>query len=190
MKCVFLGKKGTWRDVANSANTTIDFESISKNEPSSLWKKRMLLAEHSPIRQLWIKAKWYDIKYWTSVHFVRHWLGIVHWVKSQRPDRFTGPSNRDNELQSALINHEFDVNAQAMINISRKRLCQNAMPDTRTAWMTFLNTIKKEEPELFMVCVPGCIYRGYCYEFTSCGYYLTDNFNQELQEYRKNIRRS
>ena len=86
MRCEFLGKKGTWREVANSANSTIGRDAGDK-EPSSDWRRRMLLAEHSPIRQIWIKAKWYDLKYWVSVHLVRLWLGIVHWVRSQRPYR-------------------------------------------------------------------------------------------------------
>lgn len=63
----FLGAKGTWREVANSANTTINKEAGIK-EPSSLWKRRMLLCEHSPIRQMIVKWKWYDLKYWISVH--------------------------------------------------------------------------------------------------------------------------
>lgn len=188
MKCLFLGKKGTWREVANSANTTVSKEAGLK-EPSSKWKRRMLLAEHSPIRQLWVKAKWYNIKTWVSVHFVRHWLGIVHWVKSQRPDRFQpGCLNREDEPQSTLIDHEFDINPQAIINISRKRLCAMAMPETRQAWQAFLDVIKTEEPEIFSVGVPDCIYRGYCYEYNTCGFYLTDAFKQQLSEYRKGVR--
>jgi hypothetical protein len=30
MRCEFLGKKGTWREVANSANTTIGLEAGDK----------------------------------------------------------------------------------------------------------------------------------------------------------------
>ena len=41
---------GTWRDVANAARTTIGQEA-GEGEPSSKWKRRMLLAEHSPIRK-------------------------------------------------------------------------------------------------------------------------------------------
>lgn len=74
MRIDFLKTKGTWRDVADSARTTINKESGTK-EPSSSWKRRMLIAEHSPIRQIQIKMKWYDLPYWVSTHFVRHWLG-------------------------------------------------------------------------------------------------------------------
>lgn len=182
----FKKVKGTWRDIADAANTTIDKDEGIK-EPSSLWKKRMLLCEHSPIRQLILKWKWIDLKYWISVHFVRHWLGIIHWVKSQRPDRMGTTSNREDAPQSSLINHECEANAQAIINISRRRLCSMTMPETREAWKTFLESFKDIEPELYSVCVPECLYRGWCYEFKSCKWYKTEDFKNKLIEYRKGI---
>ncbi|MDA3822324.1 MAG: thymidylate synthase ThyX, partial [Bacteroidales bacterium] len=109
MRVDFLGSKGTWREVADSANTTIRKEAGTK-EPSSLWKKRMLLCEHSPIRQLFIKAKLYDLKSWVSVHIVRHKFGIEHWVRSQRTDR-TG-IDRNELTQDSIVEHEFLANAQ------------------------------------------------------------------------------
>lgn len=180
----FLGSKGTWREVANSANTTINKEA-GEREPSSLWKRRMLLAEHSPIRQLIVKWKWRDLKYWVSVHLVRHWLGIVHWVRTQRSDR-TGV-NRDDIPQSASVEHEAEANAQSMINISRKRLCFQASQETREAWQGVLESMKDEQPELFSVCVRDCVYRGWCYEFHSCNYHKTAKFQEELDKYRANI---
>ena len=185
MRCTFLGKKGTWREIANSANTTIGKDAGEK-EPSESWKKRMLLCEHSPIRQLIIKAKWYELKYWVSVHFVRHWLGITHWVSTQRPDRQLGKViNRDYESQSAFVQHEIEVNAQAMINISRKRLCNMASPETREAWKAFIKTVEIWEPVLYSICVPDCIYRGYCYEYRSCGYSETQEYADALLKYRR-----
>ncbi len=145
MKVDLLGIKGNWREVANSARTTIHKEA-GEGKPSSAWIRRMLLCEHSPIRQIIIKWKWYDLKSWVSVHFVRHWLGIIHWVQSQRPDRCAG--DRNSAPQDTLINHEAEANAQAIINISRKRLCNCAMPETREAWQAFVDTFKDIEPEL------------------------------------------
>ncbi len=176
---------GSWRDVADAARTTIGMEAGNK-EPSSNWKYRILLAEHSPIRKLNFNWIWFDLKYWISVHFVRHKFGIEHWVKSQRPDR-SSTEDRDNSPQSALINHECFANAQAIINISRKRLCKCAMPETRDAWITFLIELAKTQPELFNACVPDCIYRGWCYEYKSCGYHLTNKFQKDLAAYRGNI---
>lgn len=180
----FMKKKGTWREVADSARTTIHKEAGDK-EPSSNWKRRMLLAEHSPIRQLQIKWKWLGLPYWVSVHFARHWLGIVHWVRTQRTDR-TGV-NRDYMPQGNTVEHEAEANAQAMINISRKRLCFQASPPTREAWQLVKDTVKSFEPELAQCMVKECIYRGFCPEYTTCGYDKTDEFCKELAEYRNGI---
>ncbi|MGN0832773.1 MAG: hypothetical protein ACI4RD_03885 [Kiritimatiellia bacterium] len=59
----FLKVKGTWREVADAARTTIRQEEGTK-EPRSSWKKRILLAEHSPIRKLCFNWKWLDLPYW------------------------------------------------------------------------------------------------------------------------------
>lgn len=184
MNAKYIKTKGTWREVANSANTTINREAGQK-EPSENWKRRMLLCEHSPIRQILIKCKWYNLKSWVSVHFVRHKFGIEHWVRTQRTDRTN--INRDELSQSNEVEHEFEANAQAMINISRKRLCKNASKDTRKAWKAVLNNVKDEQPELYDICVPDCIYRGWCYEFKTCGYFKSDDYKKRLIEYRKNI---
>ena len=184
MEAKILGIKGTWREVADSANTTIHLEAGEK-EPSSNWRRRMLLCEHSPIRQHVIKCKWYDIKSWVSVHFVRHKVGIEHWVRTQRTDRTH--IDRNDLQQNALIEHEFEANAQAFINISRKRLCRQASDDTREAWQMVLDGIKEIEPELYNACVPDCVYRGHCYEFKSCGFHKTEAFKENLAEYRKDI---
>jgi hypothetical protein len=184
MRVKFIRSKGKWREIANSCNTTIN-KSEGEKEPSSNWKRRILMAEHSPIRQLIIKAKWYDLKSYVSVHIVRHWLGVIHWVRTQRTDR-TGV-NREQLSQSELIEHEIEANAQANINISRKRLCSQASKETREAWQLYLDSFKDEEPELYQCCVKECIYRGFCPEFYTCGYHKTPAFEEELREYRKGI---
>jgi hypothetical protein len=166
LHCELISIKGNWKEIQNSCRTTIGKEE-ALTEPSSDWKRRILLAEHSPIRQLTIHAKWYGMPYWVSVHLVRHKIGIEHWVRSQRTDR-TG-INRDELPQGELVEHEIEVNAQALINISRKRLCMQASPETREAWKALLKTFMELEPELYSVCVSECLYRGKCNEFKSCG---------------------
>jgi len=181
----FLGSKGTWKEVLNSARTTVN-KAEGKREPSPRWKKQVLLCEHSPIRQLIFKAKWYELKSWISVHLVRHWVGILHFVRTQRSDR-TGIA-RDDLPQSNFVEHEIEVNAQAIINISRRRLCTGcAAPETVVTWTAFLSSIKDFEPELVSVCVPECVYRGWCFEFNSCGYFKTEKYQQILLKYRENI---
>lgn len=181
MKAELVVKKGTWRQVADCANITIHKEEGTK-EPSSKWKKKMLLCEHSPIRELIYDFKWTELNYWVSVHFVRHKIGIEHYVRSQRTDR-TG-NNRNELKQNSKVEHRISANAQAIINISRKRLCNNASKETRDAWKAILECLKDEEPELYSVCVPDCIYRGKCYEYKSCEYDTTEGFKKRIKEYR------
>lgn len=77
------------------------------------------------------------------------------------------------------------ANAQALINISRKRLCSCASPETREAWKLVIEALKEKDPILASVCVPECIYRGFCPEFDRCcGYCNTEAFKKRLEEYR------
>jgi len=172
-----------WIKVINVARNTVNKEPLGK-EPSSAWKRKILLAEHSPIRIIRLDYTWINIKSWISVHFVRHWLGITHFVSTQRDDR-TG-LDRDSKPQDSPVNHSFEANAQAVINISRKRLCFQAHKETREKWIEFLeNAVRPSEPELHSVCVKECVYRGFCPEMVKCGYSETKEFEQELINYRK-----
>lgn len=96
--------------------------------PTNEWKRKLLMSEHSPIRRIKIYWRWKDIKYWVSVHIVRHKIGIEHWVTTQRTDR-TGV-NRDESTQESFVNHACEADAQALINMSRKRLCYCASKET------------------------------------------------------------
>lgn len=180
-KIKFLKVIGSWRDVADAARTTIRREEGTK-EPSSRWKKRILLAEHSPVRKLAFNWKWLDLPYWVSVHFVRHKFGIEHFVSTQRSDR-TG-ENRAVKPQDAPVVHECLANAQAVMFISRRRLCGQASADTRGAWKLVVDEIARTEPELASCCVPECVYRGFCPEFKPCGYCGTEAWREAVAKYR------
>ncbi len=171
-----------WPKVKRSARTTISREGEGLY-PSDSWKKTMLLAEHSPIRRIRFGWKWIDLKSWISVHFVRHKHGIEHWVTTQRTDR-TGV-DRDASRQDAKVSHECEANAQALIFISRRRLCSQASKETREAWKEVREVVRKEDPILASVMVPECIYRGFCPEFKSCGYVNTEAYQKALENYRK-----
>ena len=170
-----------WQDVKDATMNTIGKNTGSY--PDSKWKKQLLLSEHSPIRKLKFEWRWSDLKSWVSVHFVRHKFGIDHFVKTQRTDR-TGV-NRDELPQGNLVNHEVEANAQALINISRKRLCSCASEETRKIWEMVLEELKKIDEPLYRCCVKECVYRGFCPEFKSCKYDKTKAFEKELEEYHK-----
>ena len=168
MEIEYLSTKGSWREVANSARTTVNMDK-GEGEPSSEWKSKMLKAEHSPIRTMQIKWKWIDIPYYVAMHFRTHWLGIEQFISTQRSDR-TG-EDRSEKSQTAPVIHECEANLQQIINISKKRLCNQADNNTQRYWRSFLNeVVKPNEPELYNVCVPECVYRGHCPELESCGY--------------------
>ena len=184
MKISEIKITGSWRDVADSARTTINMKP-GTGEPSSSWKRRMLRCEHAPIRQVFIRAKWTDLPYWVSVHFVRHKVGIEHFVRTQRSDR-TG-EDRNGKSQDSPVEHEILASYQAILSISRKRLCACASKETQQAWRILLEAIKGVDPELYEACVPDCVYRGWCMEYKSCGYHKTEGFRKALEEYRKDI---
>jgi hypothetical protein len=180
MHCKLLKIKGSWKDVKNACRTTIN-KKENDVEPSHIWKRKILLAEHSPIRHISISARWYDLPYWVSTHITRHKFGVEHFVRTQRADR-TGIAR--NELsQGSLVEHEILVDVQALINISRRRLCKLASIETREAWTALLSEVNILEPEIFGVCVPECVYRGRCTEFKTCGFSKTSLYGEYLKNY-------
>lgn len=171
-----------WLKVKEAARTTIGKEG-SGVYPSDQWKKTALLAEHSIIRKIHFKWVWTKLKSWISVHFVRHKIGVEHWVSTQRSDR-TG-IGRDKLPQDSPVNHEVDANAQALITISRKRLCSQADPETRQAWGEVKEKMQMIDPVIASVMVRECVYRGFCPEFHCCGYVDTEAYQEELRNYRE-----
>lgn len=174
----------SWLRVANAARRTIG-KSPTDKEPSNSWRKRMLLAEHSPIRLLEFDVVINSIKQWITVHLVRHKYGVEDFVHSQRPDRREGISNRDELPQGSLNDMQLSLNAQALINISRKRLCSCASEETRKTWLQVKKAIAEEDPDMANAMVPECVYRGFCPEMTSCGYAKTADYIEALKAYRK-----
>lgn len=173
----------TWKRALNAARRTVGKKPLNK-EPSKGWEAKMLLAEHSPIRLVEYDVTFEDIKQWVTVHLVRHWLGFIPFVHSQREDRRKLEVPRDELPQGALNDMDFSVNAQAMINISRKRLCNKASPETRDAWQKVVNAIGEIDPIMAEKCVPNCVYRGFCPEMETCGFVNSPKFKEALEKYR------
>ena len=179
----------SWSRVLNAARRTIGKESLDK-EPSDSWKAKMLLAEHSPIRLLEYDWSWGEIRQWVTAHLVRHHEGCEKFVHTQRGDRRKiledyGVETRDELPQGALNDMDMTANAQALINISRKRLCNCASKETREAWTQVKEAIAEVDPVLASKMVPECLYRGFCPEFMNpCGYSKTEKYKKDLEEYR------
>lgn len=174
MKVIINRCSNNWADILNAARVTAN-KADSGKEPGSEWKRRLIHSEHSPLRKLTIDWTWTDLKYWISVHFCRHKIGIEHFVASQRTAN--DGSERDASPQDQLVTHNCSANAAEIIFISRKRLCKKAHKETREAWQAFLDELAKHEPELVQACVPECVYRnGICPEFNTCGWNWTEGF--------------
>ena len=93
--------------------------------------------------------------------------------------------NRDELPQGLLNDMDMTANAQALINISRKRLCSCASKETRDNWKAVLEMIKEKDPILVEKCVPECVYRGFCPEFDRCcGFVNTKEYQDQLKVYR------
>jgi thymidylate synthase ThyX len=173
-----------WNRALNAARRTVGKEPITK-DPSSKWKLSMLLAEHSPIRLVEYDVVIKNIRQWVTTHLVRHKFGIEHFVHTQRVDRNNSIKNRDELPQGSLNDLQESMNTQALINISRKRLCNMASPETREAWRKVKEQIATVDPETAACMVPECVYRGFCPEPHSCGYARTAYYLEALKQYRK-----
>lgn len=178
-----------WKRALNAARRTIGKEPLNK-EPSKSWRAKMLLAEHSPIRLVEFEWTWKDIMQWVTTHLVRHHEGCEKFVHTQRGDRRAildeyNVSSRNELPQGATNDMDMTANAQALINISRKRLCNCASKETREAWKQVQDAIREVDPVMADKMVPECIYRGFCPEFMSpCGYANTEKYQQDLKKYR------
>lgn len=177
---------GGWKRALNAARLTAGKKPLDK-DPSDEWKAKMLLAEHSPIRLVEYDGIWDFIKMWVTTHLVRHHIGVEKFVATQRVDRNPDLAGLDrDEIPQGLENTMMiSANAQSLINMSRKRLCSCASPETREAWKAMLAEIEKVDPVLVSKCVPECIYRGFCPEFDRCcGFCNTEKYKKQLEEYR------
>ena len=197
-----------WSRALNAARRTIGKPPLNK-EPSDNWRKMVIMAEHSPIKLVEYLISFKDLRQWVGVHLLRH-EHMLPFIHSQRVDRREDIDSltervmsiieedvksdesfnkRDYLFQGEPNDQDFVVNAQTLINISRKRLCHCASKETREAWVAVKEAIKEFDPIMASFMVPNCIYRGRCPEMNTCGYYKTDKFKKELNEYWNLINR-
>ena len=166
LKTNILKIKGDWSEVVDDCRSTVGKETLGK-EPSDNFKYKILLAEHSPIRDISVKWKWIDIKSWVATHWVRHKWEC--FVKSQRSDR-TG-IDRDKLPQDAPVDFTGEANIQSLIDTMRKRLCFQASPETRAYAEDLKCAIDELDPQIAWALVPNCVYRGGCPEMKGCRYW-------------------
>lgn len=140
--------------------------------PNDEWKIKLLKSEHSPVRELRFGIRM-EVPYYVSVHFVRHHIGVNHYVSTQRDDRVFRDEEitRANLPQGQTVSHIMSINTQELMFMSRKRLCQQAEETTRAVMKKIVDEVYKINPEYkeAKILVPNCVYRnGKCDEFFPC----------------------
>lgn len=154
-----------WKWVKTCTLNTVGKKSLS--EPTDEWKQKLIESEHSPIRELWFGIRM-EIPYFVSVHFVRHHIGVNHYVQSQRNDR-QDKYDRTSAPQNSIVSHIMSINAQELIFMAHKRLCKQASEETRQVMKMIVDEVVKVCPQMKSVLVPNCAYRnGKCNEFFPC----------------------
>lgn len=166
MKTEILKIKGDWQEVVNDCRSTVGKGELG-HEPSSTFKRSILIAEHSPIRDIIVKWRWADMPHWVTVHWARHkW---EKFIRTQRSDRTGVP--REKLPQDEPQTFVGEANTQHLIDTFRKRLCYTASPETRKYAEDLKITLYDTQPEISEVLVPNCVYRGGCPEIDGCGFW-------------------
>lgn len=167
MKTEILKRKGDWTEVLNDCRATVKKTPLAK-EPSTEFKKKILISEHSPIRNMSVKFRWSNIGYWIAMHWKTHiWESRVDSQRNDRQSRY----DRNEAPQNAPIDFYGDPNIQHTIDTWRKRLCRQASIETRHYAEDFKRALHEIEPEWSDVLVPNCVYRCGCPEPNNCTWF-------------------
>jgi hypothetical protein len=154
-----------------------------KRDPTE-WLLAMCIAEHSPLREFRITVECHDVPYFAIMHLVRHKIGFEPYVKTSREDITGIPRNK--LKQTDLGSFRFTMNLQALLNISKERLCHKAHKVTRELWQMVIEAVNVHIPFIKDICVPKCIYRSFCPEQLlgrGCGYCETNDYIERLVDY-------
>lgn len=155
-----------WLEVKRRALVTVGKRPVTK--PDLPWRKAILEARHSPIRYL--RFSFYiECPSWVSVHLCRH-IHAQPYVKSQRNDR-QNDYDRNSARQDTPVCMIFDVNAEELMTIANKRLCNLAAEETRQLVQLMCREVKNVCPEFESFLVPMCVYHGgICHEMNPCNF--------------------
>lgn len=135
--------------------------------PIEKFKRDLLRARHSPIRELRFVFRITDLPYFVSVHLCRH-VHAQPYVKTQRNDR-QDKYDRKAAPQDTPVDMMWSMNAEELITIANKRLCMTASEETRQVVRMICDKVIEVCPEFKSELVPMCVRNGgVCYEIFSC----------------------
>lgn len=92
------------------------------------------------------------------------------------PDRF----DRYTPVDLACV-----INAEAIINMSRKRLCAKASAETREIWEKVVEEVRKCDQDLANHCAKPRVYCGFCRESKPCNFMRTDAYERQREDFLK-----
>ena len=168
-----VGTKSQKRTCTATATLLVGIEEASIATSATIGKDikvswdRMLHAEHSPVRTVTYRIRLDNIPSFVSTHLVRHKIGVEHFVQSLREDR----GGKGDEDRWSPVCHTMTANAQALMNMARRRLCRKASQETQDAMTAIRLAVHDIDAVLAQHLVPMCEYRGNtCHEFSSCGH--------------------
>lgn len=173
------------QEVLNRARVTVWKDGLEQ-EPSVTFMENIYKSEHSPIRDKWFSIQIRGVRSFIATHFVRHSIGYTPYVSTQRDDRIQYEGSRDDRKQGELVNMDITLNAQAFINVSRRRYCGQADVLAQELWGLVIEQLKLIDVPLSHNCVPECVYRGFCPESRPCNNGVGRCNSPQYKQWRKN----
>lgn len=140
-----------------------------KTPPDEKWLRRIAIAQHSPIRELVYRFVLTDVPYWVLMELCRHHQGCEKYVQSSRNDR-QSDFDRNAARQDMPRTMRFSVNLDALINISKKRLCGMATNEMQNLVGLMCREVMRVQPWTRGLFMPACGWQGgECHEMRGCG---------------------
>lgn len=155
-----------WAFAKQCALVTVGKE--MKTAPDVEWKHSILRARHSPIRTLQFAFYLEGVPYWVSTHLARH-VHAQPFIRSQRNDR-QDAYDRNAARQDAPVDMIWYMNAEELLNIAEKRLCQLAAKETRDVAKKICAVVIVQCPEFMGLLTPPCVQSLVCREMYPCKY--------------------
>ena len=169
VKLLYAPTDQDWIEVKRRALITMYGKGLGDiKAPDSDWKHRILLARHSPIRYLRYSFLIQDIPSNIATHLCRH-THAQPFVSSLRNDR-QDVMDGDSAPRSTPVNMIWDLNAESLMIVANKRLCNLSSETTRLAVRAMCALALDATPEFAGLLVPMCEYHGgRCHEMFPCG---------------------
>lgn len=168
IKLIYHPIDDDWREVKRRALITMYGKGLKYVKiPDSEWRHKILEARHSPIRFLRYSFLFADIPSNVTVHLCRH-VHAQPYVSSLRNDR-QDVMDGDLAPRNTPVNMILDVNAEELMVIANKRLCNKASKATREVVQAMCKEAEAVTPEFEGLLVPMCQYHGgVCHEMFKC----------------------